>query len=635
MVACGICALLVLAVALVFGQAVRAQFLNYDDDQYIYYTPQVTKGLTLDGTAWAFTHRHAHNRHPLTTLSHMLDCQLYGLKPAGHHLTNIVLHTATVVLLFLVLYSMTSKLWLSAIVAAVFALHPLRAESVAWVSERKDVLSGVFFMLTLAAYARYARRPFSWHRYLLVVVLFGLGLMCKPTIVTLPFLLLLLDYWPLGRLAEAKRPILEKLPMIAMTAIWCAVTLSTQRVAVEALAHLSLGSRVANAIVSYAAYLGKLLYPAGLIPFYPHPLDTLPATTVAACALLLATISAVAFACRKRHPYLLVGWLWYLGSLVPVVGIIQAGEQALADRYTYLTQIGILIALVWGIASLLPARPYCRTIGGLTAGAVIIGLMTATSIQVSYWRDSRTLWTRTLKICPQNYIAQLNLGNALYQEGRTDDAIEQFRLAVKVNPNHAVAHCNLGESLHHRNEDQEAIQEFERALKIDPELVQGHYCLGNVLAQRGQFEAAIAHFRKALEINPNFALPLNNLGNALDSIGKVDEAIDCYHEAIRRQPESVDAYFNLGNVLAQKKSQFEEAIRLWHKVLKLSPGHAKAHLHLGLVFNHQHRRDEAISEFRQALQLDPQLAQARHQLAALGVPTEAPSTPSSPLPSAR
>ena len=632
MVACGICAFLVLAVALVFGQTAGHQFVNYDDDQYVYGVPQVIKGITLEGTAWAFTHSHAFNRHPLTTLSHMLDCQLYGLKPAGHHLTSIVLHAATAVLLFLVLYSMTSDLWPSAIVAALFAIHPLRAESVAWVSERKDVLSGLFFVLTLAAYTRYARRSFSWPRYLLVVGVFALGLMSKPTLVTLPFLLLLLDYWPLGRFPLAMRLILEKLPLVAMTAVWCAVTLSSQRVAIEALAHLSLGSRLANAVVSYAAYLGKLFYPAGLIPFYPHPLDNLPGTTVAASALLLVAISAVSFACRKRHPYLLVGWLWYLGLLVPVVGIVQAGEQAMADRYTYLPLIGILIALAWGTARLVPPRPHRRPIAALAVAAVLVGLMTATWIQVSYWRDSRTLWTHTLRVQPQNYIARLNLGSSMFQDGNIDGAIDQYRMALQINPNHEVAHSNLGEALHQKNRDQEAIQEFERALEIDPTLIQGHYCLGNILTERGQFEAAIAHYRKALEIKPQFALPLNNLANALDAIGKVDEAIYYYREAIRQQPEGVDAYFNLGNVLAQKKGQLDEAIRYWQKALKLNPAHAMAHLHLGIVFLRQERRNEAISEFRQALQIDPQLVQARQQLAALGVPIEAPPTTPSRLP---
>ena len=361
-----VCGFLLLAVALVFGQTVRHDFVNYDDNAYVYENPQVAGGLTAHGIAWAFTSFHVSNWHPLTWLSHMLDCQFYGLHAGGHHLTNVLLHAATAILLFLVLRRMTGDLWPSAFVAAVFAIHPLRAESVAWVAERKDVLSGLFFMLTLGAYAGYARRPFSLGRYLTVVLLFALGLMAKPMLVTLPFVLLLLDYWPLGRIgphrrtgiSSFRRVVVEKIPLLALTAASCVATVIAQGTAVIAIDVIPLPSRIANALVSYVAYMGQLFYPAGLAVLYPHPEGGLPIWKVAASSLVLAGISAAALVWRRRFPYLFVGWFWYVGMLVPVIGLVQVGLHAMADRYTYLPQIGLCIAVTWGVAQLAASRRY-------------------------------------------------------------------------------------------------------------------------------------------------------------------------------------------------------------------------------------------------------------------------------------
>lgn len=641
-----VCVLLVLAVAVVFGQTVRHQFVNYDDDQYIYLAPaQVTKGLTLNGIAWAFTHSHAQNRHPLTTLSHMVDCQLYGLQPGGHHLTSVLLHTATSILLFLVLYWMTGGLAPSALVAAVFAVHPLRVESVAWVAERKDVLSGLFFMLTLAAYLRYVRRPFALHRYLAVVVTFALGLMSKSMLVTLPFVLLLLDYWPLGRFklqpaletgTDEVRPsvrlrgmirlVLEKIPLVALSGVAAAATFLTQRKWLQPLDELSLGMRVANAVVSYGMYLKKFFCPTGLIPFYPHPLDSLPWATAIGCALLLAAISLAAFLGRKKHPYLLVGWLWYLGSLVPVIGLVQAGEQAMADRYTYLTQIGIAIAIAWGLASLVQARPARGWIAGVAAAAILVTLVVAARHQTSRWRDSQTLWTHALQVNPQNNIARFNLGNVYFHENLFDEAIEQYRMSIAIDPDYKMAYLNMGVVLDRLNRKDEAIVQLQKVLELDPDTARAHYDLGNIMVQKGQFEAAVAHYRKALEIDPQFDLPLNNLANALLLLGQADEAIRHLRRAIKTQPNNVDACFNLGNALAER-GQLDEALDLWRKVVQQQPTRAQAYLHMGLVLLVQEKRAAAIVAFRQSLEINPNLTQARKQLAALGEPDGRPPMP--------
>ena len=395
---------------MVFGQTVRHEFINCDDDQYVYENPQVARGFTAQGIVWAFTHFHSANWHPLTWLSHMLDCQLYGLNhPGGHHLTNVLLHAASAILLFLVLRQMTGDLWPSAFVAALFAIHPLHVESVAWVAERKDVLSGLFFMLTLAAYVGYARRPFSLLRYLLVTVLFALGLMAKPMLVTLPFVLLLLDYWPLGRIGAAvpqspqqarlprqsslalRRVLLEKLPWLVLTAASCVVTRFAQQTALVSTERLPLPSRIANALVSYVAYLGQFFYPVGLAVLYPYPQSTLPIWKIVGALLLLVGISLAVLACRRKCPYLLVGWLWYLGMLVPVIGLVQVGDQSMADRYTYLTQIGLYIALAWGCgacfqALALSSLPFLGSLGDCRCRSGVVCL--ATGVVLERQRDS-------------------------------------------------------------------------------------------------------------------------------------------------------------------------------------------------------------------------------------------------------
>ena len=583
-----ICVFLLLAVALVFGQTVGYEFVNYDDHQYVYENPQVTGGLIARGIAWAFTSGHANNWHPLTWLSHMLDVQVYGLNAGGHHLTNVLLHAAATILLFLVLWRMTGFLWRSAFVAAVFAVHPLRVESVAWVAERKDVLSGLFFMLTLWAYVGYARRPFSLGRYLTVTVLFGLGLMAKPMLVTLPLVLLLLDYWPLGRMGLpaagrsspfSRRVVIEKLPMLPLAAASCVATFIAQGEAVIPVDVIPISSRIANALVSYIAYIGKFFYPMGLAVLYPHPGGGLPIWEVVASTLLLTGISAAALAWRRRFPYLFVGWFWYVGMLVPVIGLVQVGSHSMADRYTYMPQIGLCLSVTWGVAQLAASWRHRRRVCGVTSALVVLVLMGLAWRQTSYWQDSETLWNHALACTANNYIVHNNIGNTLVGLGRLDAAIAHYQKALEIKPEFAAAHNNLG----------------------------------NVLTEIGQFDAAVAHCQRALEIKPDFAAAHNNIGNALVGIGQVDMAIAHYRRALEIQPDYARAHYNLGNTLAGR-GQVDVAITHFQKALEIEPDDAEAHNNLGVAMYGRGHVDAAIAHFHKALAIKPDYAEARYNL---------------------
>ncbi len=495
--------LLLLAVGLVFGQTVRHEFVNFDDDWCVYdKNPQVARGLTAPGIVWAFTQNHNANWHPLTWISLMLDCQFYGLNAGGFHLTNVLLHAATAVLLFVVLRAMTGRAWPSALAAALFAVHPLRVESVAWVAERKDVLSGLFFVLTLGAYLGYVRHRFSWGRYLAVMVFFAVGLMAKPMLVTLPFVLLLLDYWPLGRMSDSPflhrttphgnrgafvrdasfsktelgrfsfpwRLVLEKLPLLALVLVSCVLTVWAQREALASIECLPLWWRIGNTSISYVAYLGQFFYPAGLAVFYPRMGLELAIWKVFAASLVLLGITAAALVCRRRCPYLFVGWLWYLGMMVPVIGLVQVGSQTMADRYTYLPQIGLCIALVWGVADLCRSWAYRHRVCGISSALVLVILLGCAWRQTSFWCDSETLWTHTLACTSQNYAAHNNLGNALANQRRFDEAMAQFQKALEVKPSDAETHNNLGVALAGRGQFDAALNHYRRAWRSTPTL---------------------------------------------------------------------------------------------------------------------------------------------------------------------
>jgi Flp pilus assembly protein TadD len=508
-----VCLVLAAMTFAVFGQTLTHEFVDYDDETYVYDNPMVVQGLTLQGIARAFTSTRADNWHPLTWLSHMLDCQLYGLHPWGHHLTNVLLHTASVIALFLVLSQMTGAFWRSAFVGAVFAIHPLRVESVAWVAERKDVLSGLFFMLTLGAYVRYARRPWSWGRYGLVLLLFAMGLMCKPMLVTLPLVLLLLDYWPLQRMEPGKHSglVLEKLPLLALSAASCVATLLVQNKAMEPTGAFSLPLRLGNALVSCLIYLGQMVWPAGLAAFYPHPLNRLPAWEAGLAGTLLAGLSVVAWRERRRRPWLLMGWVWYLVMLLPVAGIIQVGGQAHADRYTYLPQIGVYVAVTWLVAEWGATWQAGRmALGGLMTGVIAV-LMVCAWKQTAYWKNNQTLWTHALACTTDNYAAHFKLGNVLMQKGRVDEAIPHYQNAVQIRPDYAQAHNNLGGALLQEGKVDEAIPHLQKALQINPGYGNAHSNLGNALLQKGSASEAIAHFQRALQIEPADARVLDKL----------------------------------------------------------------------------------------------------------------------------
>jgi tetratricopeptide (TPR) repeat protein len=594
----------VLAVGLVFGQTVRYQFINFDDDEYVYENRQVSDGLSAEGIYWAFTHIHAGYWAPLTWFSLMLDCHLYGLNAGEHHLSNVVLHAATPILLFLLLWRMTGGLWSSALAAAIFAVHPLRVESVAWVTERKDVLSGLFFALTLGAYVSYVQHPFSAARYLATMVFLAFGLMAKPILVTLPLVLLLLDYWPLGRFASdsclkptpphcngggvrggayslqtslRRLPILwqlviEKLPLVLLAAIFCGITFWTQadgRVADET---LPLGGRIANALVSYVAYPGQSVYPAGLAVFYPHPGDNLPIWKVLVAVAVLAMISAGVLACRRHCPYLLVGWLWYLGMLAPVIGLVQAGSQAKADRFTYLPQIGLCIALIWTATDLFHSWRFRHWAYGVASASALAVLIGCAWRQTSFWRDSETLWTHALACTLQNCAAHYNLGCALANRGRFDEAMTQYQKAVEIKPDYVDALNNLGAAFVRLGRFDEAMAQCRKALEIKPDLAEAHYNLGNALANRGRFDEAMAQYQKAVEIQPDYVEAHYNLGVALARLGRIDEAMTQYQKAVEIQPDYVEAHCNLGGVLAAR-SRLVEAVAQYRKALDLATQH--------------------------------------------------------------
>jgi len=591
-----VCVLLATAVFLVFGQTLRYGFVNYDDGQHVYQNPQVTKGLTLAGFVWAFTHGYSFNWHPLTWLSHMLDCQLFGLNAGGHHLTNVLLHAATAILLFLVLRQMTGSPWPSAFVAAVFAIHPLRVESVAWISERKDVLSGLFFMLTLLVYARYAEQSRIQGRkakifYGLTLLLFALGLLSKPMLVTMPFVLLLLDYWPLNRFESAMpnaqrlrdrilRLVFEKLPFFLLAAASCIITFRAQNSsgAVVPLESIPLSSRLANGLVAYGVYIVKLFWPDHLAVFYPYP-ARLPAwelITVAA-GLLFSTVLAVMFV--RARPYFIVGWLWYLGMLVPVIGIVQVGMQSSADRYTYLPQIGLCLILAWVLKDLSGSWRYRRQTLGMVALAGITVLMICAWKQTSCWRDSETLWMHTLSCTSDNDVAHNNLGDILVPQGRVAEAIMHFQKAIQINPADVEPHYNLGQIYVLQGRLDEAIGQYKQAIQLKPDDAEAHYKLGVVFGLRGRLDEAVEQYRAAIEINPHYVDAHGNLANVLAAQGIFDGAIREYQRTLELAPDSPQAHYRFGQVL-QAQHQFEAAIGQYQRVLQLDPHHTPALLGL-------------------------------------------------------
>lgn len=551
-----IAVLLALATLLAFWPVVHCGYLNLDDDLYVTANPAVWGGLTLAGARWALTATHAGLWHPVTWLSHMLDVQLYGANPAGHHATNLLLHVANVVLVLLLLVRTTGALWPSAAAAALFALHPLRVESVAWVAERKDLLSGLFGLTTIWAYAHYAERPHPG-RYALVALSLALGLMAKPMLVTLPLVLLLLDRWPLRR-GTSLRLVAEKIPLLALAAVAGVMEMvAAHRVgAVGHLVRFPLEARLANALVSYARYVGKTVWPSGLAVFYPYP-SAWPASQLAGAAALLVTITLVAIVQRRRRPYLLVGWLWFLGMLFPVSGVVQAGSQAMADRFTYLPLIGLFVMAAWGGQDLLARWPVRPPALGACAVALLLALGCATRRQVGYWHDSTRLFTHALEVTSANWLAHNNLGDALAHEGKLEEAAGHFTESIRLEPSNPDAHYNLGVVLQEQGRPAEAIPHYREALRLAPERPNVHTNLGVALLDAGEVEQAIGELQRAFLMHQDAGTHFN-LGLALARQGRTDEAIEHYREAVRLMPDFAQARQRLGDALASQ-AKTEEA----------------------------------------------------------------------------
>lgn len=645
--------LLALAALLVFARVGGHEFLYYDDNLYVTGNPMVQGGLSWSGLAWSFTAMSVANWHPLTWLSHMLDVQLFGLDPGGHHLVNVLFHAANAVLLFLVLLRMTGARWRSAFVAALFALHPLHVESVAWVAERKDVLSGFFGLLALLAYVRYAERP-GIRRYVWVVLLFALGLLCKPMMVTMPFLLLLLDYWPLGRMggglasvpgpgpAPVSRLLLEKIPLLALSAASSVVTVVAQRRG-EAMADLSLGfgSRLSNAAVGYVRYLGKTFWPGSLSVFYPYPGSAIPVWQVAGACLLLLLVTLFVMLRIRRSPWLAVGWLWFAGTLVPVIGLVQVGAQSIADRYTYIPLTGIFIMVAWEVPERL-GRWRIRTQTVRAASLLVIIVLTGlTWRQIGYWKDHETLFRHALSVTRDNCMAHVSLGDFLSRKGNADEAIFHTREALRLCPKDETAWYNLGVWERERGDLSNAAGALEEALRLKPgyanawsnlgavyqalgripeaadallEVVRlapddaaAWFNLGSLYGKTGQIAEAIEACREAVRLKPDYAAAWNNLGIAYQGSGRIPEAISAFRQAAQLRSDDPVAWYNLGLIYA-KAGELPEAVEALNEAVRARPGHAASWYRLGLLNAELGRQQEALEAVRQLRTLDPGLA---------------------------
>lgn len=594
-------------------------FIAFDDTLYITENQNISGGLTWQSCWWALTTGRAGYWIPLTWLSHILDVELYGLAAGPQHVTNALLHIVNTLLLFGVLRRMTGGLWPSAFVSALFAIHPLHVESVAWVAERKDVLSAFFFMLALWAYSAYVRRP-GLKRYVAVILAFALGLMAKPMVVTLPLVLILLDIWPLrrvrierGQLGVWSRLMAEKLPLCALAIASSVVTVvfTSQRGAIGGLDVFPWSVRVANALAAYAAYIGDMVWPAGLAPFYPYEL--LSGMRVAVSALVLIGICGCVVLKARTHPYLLVGWLWYLLTLLPVAGLIQAGMQSRADRFTYIPLVGLFIMVAWGLPHV-AARWRRRAIGLAAAAAILISALTITARhQVHYWEGRLTLWRHALDVTNGNYVAFNIVGMALVDAGKVDEGMSHYRQALSIRPDYGDAHNNLGIALARQQRTDEAISEFKAAVSVGRSNPEMYYNLGFALAQQGKLDEAIAQYSEAIRIDPAHVAAHTKFGDALFLQGKVNAAAARYTHALRIQPGYAVAHNNLGVALTNLE-RYDDAISHYTIALRMLPDFADAHNGIGAALAKQRRYGEAIGHFTQALRIQPGNVTARDNL---------------------
>lgn len=623
--------LLTLVIIIAYGQVKNFDFVGYDDQCYVSENNHVQEGITVDGITWAFTTFHAANWHPLTWLSHMLDCELFGLNPMGHHWTNLIFHVVNTILLFLLLKRMTGAIWRSACVAALFALHPLHVESVVWVSERKDVLSTFFGFLTIYAYCRYVDKS-CFNNYLPVIIFLCLGLMCKPMLVTFPVLLLLLDYWPLKRFqfenhrlsqSDGKTSfyfkgssllILEKVPLLIPAVISCLLTFFAQKNegAVQALESLSLKSRIANALVSYVNYILKMLWPSKLAVFYPHPGNTLPVWQIFGAALLIACACIFAMRMAKKYPYIVTGLFWYLGTLVPVIGLVQVGEQAMADRYTYIPLIGPFIIVAWGVWDLFRKWHYRKIYLSMFAIIILSSLTAKTFFQIRHWENSISLFEHAVKVTENNYKAHNNLAAAL-DPIDLDRAIFHYKEALKIHPNYVIALSNLGLTLYHKGNFEEAVPYFTKVLKINPQKTNTRMDLANILFLQGKHEKAISQYNEILKADHENAVAHYYLAHMLSVQKKLDQAEHHYKETLKINPNHEKAHYNLGNIKL-KQGNLKEALTHFGEAIKIKPDYVQAYNKLGFMLLQQGKFDKAEVFFSKALQLDPGFSEARTNL---------------------
>jgi Flp pilus assembly protein TadD len=657
--------LVVLGTIALYWPATGCDFTNCDDPEYVTANSQVQSGLNGDTVIWAFCNPVVGNWHPLTVLSHMLACQLFGLNPWGHHLLNVLLHALNAALVFVLLRQLSGAVWRSLLVAALFAVHPLHVESVAWIAERKDVLSGFFGLLSLIFYARYAQKrsstegrrssagdqilafdPRRWTLdYHLALFCLTLGLMSKPMLVTWPFVMLLLDYWPLCRIqlhpesvrgstlnctlnAPARdlsefgaqlstiwQLVREKIPFFVVAAAASYVTFVVQQQggAVMPMENLPLGARFGNVLVSYCRYLGKLFWPVDLAVFYPYP-GHWPLATVLLAGLLLVVFSLLVIVKRRQYPFLLVGWLWFIGMLVPVIGLVQVGIQAMADRYAYLPSLGLLILAIWGAYELTLRSRYhviVLSLAGLAAIALCLGL---TRQQLGYWHDSETLLRHALAVTENNSLVHNTLGNAFLDKNRIDDAISEYQEAVRLSPGYAEAHLHLGIALAKKGQLDEAINQFQEVVLLEPNDVDAHYDLATALYNKGRMDEAIRQYQEVIRLRPDDVEAQHQLDKALNQKGQADEAIGQLEEAIRLKPDSVEPYDNLGDAFAAR-GRFEEAIEYYRQAIQINSNRPETFVHLGVAFSQLGRTREAIAQYQEALKLNPNLVGALNNLA--------------------
>ena len=616
--------LLFVVTIVVFLPAVDNGFIGYDDPLYVTANRHVQGGLTWNNFVWAFTATGAGNYHPLTWLSHQADCQLYDLRPIGHHLTSILVHALSVALAFVLLERLTSALWPSFATAALFGLHPLRVESVAWVAERKDVLCTFFVFLSLLAYTAYSRqaatdtdRRSQRSLYLLSAGAFCAALLSKPMAVTLPCLLLLLDYWPLERLKRsAPLPLLlEKIPFFFFAAIWSCITIAVQESAGALAAAPPLTDRLAIALNNYARYLGKIFFPTDLAVFYP-PTGHLSWTNIVLAAAILTLVTALAISLRRSQPWFLMGWLWFLIGLLPVLGLIQTGEQSIADRYTYVPSLGIVIMLVWGVSTALRRVPATKPAQGIGFLLLAVCLTALTRNQLRYWATTESLFTYALSVTQHNYIAHINLGAALEKKGQLDEAARHFQLAIADKPTSVEAHNDLGVVYQKQNQPQTAFGEFFTALALDPHYAEAHYNLGISLSDLGHLDEAASQFWQAIADSPDYPEAHYNLAGALSRQGHIPEAIAEYQATIRLDPNSPDAHNNLAAALISLR-RFDEAIAHCQAAIRLKPDYARAHFNLGVALAQKGDIDGAISSFRKTLAIKSDYYSAQSNLVLL------------------